>query len=382
MSSETTYNHIIHIRPLDYYFFGGEQTFGEGKSQNYFAKTLPYPQQTSILGLLRHLGHIHGMDIGNSFDPTCTETNPKASSPFGYIQKISPLFLSLKEGDSYTHYLPAFLGRETDKEPKLFSLKEDKGESYSLKTEAKAENWKSVYAFEEYHAKKGATLFLRGRKDIKELKAAIETFVKTGINKPPDGSVPEDGFFKQEVGKLKRNWSFSVLTRLEESKDLSPKTIMPFGADKCLFELQIQKLNPDKKLEDYFPKTLWEHKFPDELACMVLTSDAMIDEVELFNNMDFGLIKTVSFRSIHTPVNAFANSKLSAKLIQTETEGQIRSEAATLLKSLKYNLLQRGSMIYAKKEKLQELTKAFDRCSYYQRIGYNHYYIIPAQQNS
>ena len=99
------YNYLVRLRPLDYYFFGGEVTFGNNEQQNYYARTQPLPQQTSILGVLRHLGY-GKTDIGDSFDAG----DPAANVTFGYINRISPLFLYREKNGNDHFYLPGPLG--------------------------------------------------------------------------------------------------------------------------------------------------------------------------------------------------------------------------------------------------------------------------------
>jgi hypothetical protein len=90
--TKTTYTHLITLRPLDIFFFGSERTFGNDEGVNYSAETRRYPQQTTLLGLLRHLGYLDagiGPDgIGESF---VADKNVHHST-FGFIKAISPLF--------------------------------------------------------------------------------------------------------------------------------------------------------------------------------------------------------------------------------------------------------------------------------------------------
>ena len=51
--SKTIYH--IKLRPLDKFFFGGEQNFDGGKERNYLVHSAYFPQQTALLGLVRHM---------------------------------------------------------------------------------------------------------------------------------------------------------------------------------------------------------------------------------------------------------------------------------------------------------------------------------------
>ena len=43
----------IDLKPIGTFFFGSDKKFGEGDEVNYFAQSSLFPQQTSILGMLR-----------------------------------------------------------------------------------------------------------------------------------------------------------------------------------------------------------------------------------------------------------------------------------------------------------------------------------------
>ncbi len=47
--------YLIKLTPVDQFFFGGNITFGENKAtQNYLVRSEKYPQQTTLLGMLRY----------------------------------------------------------------------------------------------------------------------------------------------------------------------------------------------------------------------------------------------------------------------------------------------------------------------------------------
>lgn len=62
MTKNNTKSYFIEIMPAGYYFFGGERTFLTVEKDkygqeitNYFATSNLLPQQTTLLGMLRHL---------------------------------------------------------------------------------------------------------------------------------------------------------------------------------------------------------------------------------------------------------------------------------------------------------------------------------------
>ena len=95
----------ITLTPLDTFFFGGETTFGQDAGANYFAVSNRFPQQTTLLGLLRHqilmqndafpLPNANATDLigENSFDAEMKHS-------FGSIKHLSPIVMQ-KAGKDY-----------------------------------------------------------------------------------------------------------------------------------------------------------------------------------------------------------------------------------------------------------------------------------------
>ena len=106
--------YLIYFKPLTPYFFGGEQTFGDGENVNYFAKSNVFPQQTTILGTLRKEVLIQkGLFKENFSDYTDDKKirmnelignqsyNIKSPFKFGVIKSISPLFIAESDNTYY-----------------------------------------------------------------------------------------------------------------------------------------------------------------------------------------------------------------------------------------------------------------------------------------
>lgn len=362
--TKTSYNYLIKIRPLDYYFFGGEQTFGDGKNVNYFAKTKKIPQQTSVLGLLRHLGYYKdGVEIGESFN---ANQLIKEHTQYGYIQQLSPLFFVEQTATEDNYYTPSVLGQ---KNAKAFALS-------SAGKHIKHWNgaaWVNSYQLNSYNAKAGWDQVLTGTKGTFKIDDIVKIFEKTGITKAQDGAEQKDGFFKQELAKLAPNWQFAVLAQLDQKQAaLLPKTkILPFGAEKGLCHIELIPLAEPKTWADYFPATLWQHDFPHtELDCVVLLSDALASD-KIYEHCNFAITDVLDFRNIRTSkdVKEFARFK--------EKRSNNNSTIDYLYKSGKFNLLRRGSLLYGK---AADITALIER-SAYQTIGYNHYIILPQLQN-
>ncbi|MCC8142630.1 MAG: hypothetical protein LIO97_00980 [Tannerellaceae bacterium] len=106
--------YLILLKPLDWFFFGGEQTHGEEDTTNYFAKSNILPQQTSLLGMLRYQllkqhnllsvkpgsEDVKRMNIligQSSFNMENAIINKKGNG-YGKIKKITPVMLGKMNG--------------------------------------------------------------------------------------------------------------------------------------------------------------------------------------------------------------------------------------------------------------------------------------------
>lgn len=360
INPNSTYNYLIGFRPLDYYFFGGEITFGE--SQNYYAKTQALPQQTTILGVLRHLGYDR-VDIG---DHSFNAADPKAAQQFGYIRQLSPLFLVQRSTNTSRYYIPGAFGRSD-------------GRPYPVNSAGNSVNywngsqWQQSYQLPQYIAKDGWEQYLVSAKneEKKAFDEVIHVFSKIGITKIRSGEDRRDAFFKQDTAKLAADWEFAVLASLdqEQAQQLATHTILPMGAQKALFRISLTPVGKEQTFDDLFPNTLWAHDFPAELDGLVLLSDAWVKE-DILDHCSFAVTADKDFRNIRTP----RKLRQFARIYQHDQvpNGQSGGPIDRLYKSAKYNLLQRGSILYGKKEKLQPY---LDQQAY-QTIGYNHYTIL------
>jgi len=80
---------LVTFTPSDAFFFGGENTFGNGENRNFYAASNAFPQQTTLVGVMRHalFEAGHRDKIGQSFVVGKTPD-------FGDLKNISPVFIS------------------------------------------------------------------------------------------------------------------------------------------------------------------------------------------------------------------------------------------------------------------------------------------------
>lgn len=338
---------FVEIKPVGYYFFGGEQTFQTiekdkfGKDiTNYYAVSNPYPQQTALLGMLRHTMLVlydqlnvtpseKEATIGKNFSPLSDE-------PFGIIGSVSPLVIYKNSENSFL--LPAGYDRQIYNDFGSFSYESRDGEAYINKKTEKVPkvgdfNYKEELSDAWYD---GSTYYTEN--DI------FKTIIKVGVDIKAD----TEGFYKQKMYGLLKDFSFGVwVTFTEDLQDEKlVEILMPFGADQGMVRIKFHK---DKNMPVEFTS-----EANDKSNKLVLTSDAFIED-SFFDAFDHGITKFTDFRFIKS---AFRNF--------------YKMDESGFSKSNKTNLLKRGSVLYFSDHKkvsdaLLNLNKSF------KRIGYNYF---------
>lgn len=361
MTNPPTYNYRIDFRPLDVFFFGGETTFGNGEEVNYFAKSRPYPQQTTILGVLRHLGYkskgaIGPAQIGDSFAAEPDETIGK----YGFIKAISPLFFT-QRGETPGQQLigPMLAGALAGEAPILASGKAQRWTG---------DGWTKSYELPAFDPKEWYDQPLRPAVgEFQTLDDLLKKDTRIGITKQRDGQERTDGFYKQEVRTLAEGAYFSAYLELDDrGTHITGQHVLPVGAEKAQFLLEITALRKNTTFSEAFPIKLFKDCASAYLHCAVLTSDAFV-EPEQVETLSFVVADTQDFRHISTPSRVTDFGRLSRK------ESTVKRYPDQLRMSRKYNLLARGSLLYA--SDAETLSGMLD-ISRWQTIGYNYYYLI------
>lgn len=348
MTQNNDKKYFIEIIPTGYYFFGSERTFNTNRHDkygeevtNYFAESNPLPQQTAVLGLLRHT-------LLALYDKLDTTTDLKneiigeehfsltKDSKYGLIKQISPLVIFNTKNAAYL--IPAGFAKQ-QYDSKNIDLE------YNATNEAvysnKVKNTSPMLSNFEY--KQDVDTIWKDAANNKYCKEDIfKTITKVGVDK----NKPDDAFYKQTFYGLKDNFSFGVWVSftgvLEDAK--LKDILMPFGADQGLFKLTFRTdvQNPFEKNDT--------NKEVEMCKEIILLSDTWVEE-DLFNNIDFGITQFADFRYIETNTSKYYTPTKSQK---------------------KYSLLKQGSILYP--------NKAFDFTKLnkpaFKRIGYNYFATI------
>jgi CRISPR-associated protein Cmr3 len=368
------HSHIYHIRltPLAKYFFGGERFYDSEDGVFYFERSREYPQQTSVLGMLRYqllveAGLMVSKIKGASIDSTKTaeaealigEHSFRMNAPatFGQIRYLSPVTIIDANGKHWVDYPKA---RQVDDQLEDLKLEVYPGGRLSFGTEHVQAGIPFMANFDH---KKGLEKGMKrwddpsqyhNRKAIFNQKVQEEEQI--GIYKPyRKGKVVEEqndrGFYKYQYCHLERGFSFSCFVGADTSLPLQNQVVR-LGKERVPFQMTVEEVAqtpfqnspilPNCKLlllsDTYLPGEWNQH-------CKMAVGDLLP-----FKNLQY---------SLATDDNYDGNPTKSAHRL---------------------NLLQRGTLLWvgdsqADADALQALFDAPAALSFW-GIGYNHYEVI------
>ncbi len=378
--------YFITLRPLTPFFFGGENTFGEGEEANFFVRSNYLPQQTTLLGFLRYELLQQNKLLGT--DPAATKwaeligpasfgrKNDEFTGNFGAIKKLSPVFLS----NSKQHFICQSF---------------DWGTAESINSEGAIEE--RLYPLEFSVSAEGNCITAEKENKIPVLKAGNTDFTqKNGIkslwvntdgkvkkqwdyeNEFPSGKGYDNGFFiaGQQVGihrKTKRtkedtgdfykivsyqladDFAFAFFATIELPSDKKfASRIVTMGGERSVFSMTVTPA--ETSFEELFTPSTYNEGRSDSRKAIVLTSEAYVTD-DILSKCRFAITETVPFRNITTTQQQKGNY------------ARISGGAVLKTEELLY-LLKRGSILYT--DDTNSIKPSFTNPSF-QTIGYNHF---------
>lgn len=394
MSNKKTYK--IDLRPMDVFFFGGEQHFGEGDDANYFVRSNYFPQQSGILGMLRHQ-----LLIQNDCIPITPNNKSKVSGligeesydihtakTFGAIQQISPLFISKGTDLLFPEACEFYIN------------KKDSPECLSQIDVATVFGKTMIYPNIDSSSVVSVGKEYLGKYDIKELLVSKKgdrinfhldkEFIKTGTL--PDNGVfietgkpgiqklarkqkgqKDQGFYKQYSWSFPEGVCFTFFAEIDRdvAKNFQTGRIM-LGGEKSAFHMVVneytQSASPFEEGSAFY-SGLYErpHKEFNKIVCLC---DCIVSD-ELSANVAFMSNTMIDFRNSRSKVQNTTNyNKMSLASNRQTYETPTRSN--------KYQLLKRGSVLWVEDAHLKEVQDSLNK-SQHRIIGYNYFKIIRKQ---
>jgi CRISPR-associated protein Cmr3 len=359
---------LVNLKPLDYYFFGGERTFsfieeGSGRPGNaYFISSEDIPPQTAVLGLIRKQLLIDRGCFKDSFSYNSEEKNNHAelignksfsltqkNQTFGVIKNISEVIITDKSGGVYIP-LP-FDHCNTEKGNTYLPVEfEKKPVSAYLGGELASINLPSYF-----NPKDGVReAFVNCSTGvIHEKEDFIRSRVQLGIKKTL-GAKAERGFFKRRYKTLKEGLCFAFYLELDGIFNV-PEAVVYLGQSKSPFLMKIMEA-PETKPDYGIFST---ESAPKEKLKYVCVSDAYANK-SIYDYCSFAFVKTKTFRNLSVNTENVYTAKTSNDS-KTPYYGRMKQSA-------KYNLIRAGSVFYVKDTNEFERIFNNEDC---QRIGLN-----------
>ncbi len=324
--------YLIQLKPVDKFFFGGEITFEDNSSQsNYLVRSEKYPQQTSILGMLRYqilkqknlLKETYSdkeKELVKDYIGEKSFSEDSLENNFGYIREISPVFICHTNDGKNTYHITS---------PKMKDPEFKKGNGKCSFNGIVREYIPYIEGYQSKLGFKNDDIMDRILKEVSQI----------GIKKSQNGTTDTDAFYKIFSYKMSKNYSYAFILDSDEKIE---DDIVYLGAERSAFQMKVSDFS-----QDY--KTLFSEYM--KMNYILFMSDACVSP-EIFQNCDFSVTDIISFRNIITQSGNYRFKKKESK-------------------SEKYNMIRRGSVLfYSSENQLTELKKSIEK-THLQKIGYN-----------
>ena len=409
--------YLIRLTPIGKFFFGGEIGFQVGADKNddhnksfssYIIQSNYFPQQTSLLGMLRFLILSNSEAFDKSSQKIKNAENAKKiigessfavkesheRSDFGEIKNISQCFLQIKKaGKEWENLIlaPADYGYSITIDEKLISYINGKKKSISkIEVFSKPKNKHDKKVEKLFSAKEGlSTQFLsyEGKHSPLIIDDIFIEDIRIGINRNiKTGETEENDLFKQisyrfnnkkiirtklidadlkETERIEEipqhEYSFAFVAEVENDLKKYDKQIISIGGDNSQFIFNVKSFN-DETVLDLCRKDV---KINENYNCygkVVLKSPTYITQDEL-NLSCFAIADTISFRFLESNVSAKNYSILHTAVRRSNT---------------KYSLYKAGSVFYfSEKNLMDDFVIAIEAKQDFRQIGYNQYQQFP-----
>lgn len=383
--------YLVTLKPIDKFFFGGDMTFAipEGNKErkeanrrfsSYIIRSMRFPQQTSLLGMLRFLLLRNDPECfdGTVIKDTGTTKAETLIGPrsffvsgsegeFGQIERLSPCFIRDRKNNRDFVFAPFdwdFYDETTDD---VGCVNGQKIMVPKLKVDAlRNPDYYETSKDHEFMAKKGYSEYLlyKDGDDIKKIEVSdvFEEDRRIGIMKNYAGKTDDSGLFKQIGYRFKdfveekdtaqrikvADYCFAFYVTVKDECKLVDYDgqIVLVGADSSQFVIHVTDKNEDSRLTDVVTD------------CKVVLQSPSFISRETVKTASFFVTQTMPFRFMTTTVENTKDYTLRA--------GYNRSR--------KYELYAPGSVFYFKNSKEAESFKEkLEQCEDFRQIGYNHY---------
>jgi CRISPR-associated protein Cmr3 len=392
----------ITLTPLGPFFFGGEVVLGTSGAQDerrrsYLVHSNIFPQQTSLLGMLREqllrqnnllapwnteeekelaLELIGNTGFGVELDPD-SFTATKKSNSFGFIKELSPVILEDSNGQLFQPF-PLDEGKGKDDKNLKWSQKEGPMLLQNLDPKKGLEL--------HFADEKGKTLMTS---DLFMSQPQVGITVTNRRNWREDRANDDEAFFRQTFYKNanseltkesdggSREYSFTFWVRLNPGLGkkfrMLSDSIVTMGGERSTFDMKVEKVEYQENLEDFlFPVSYKNNTSPPKgYARLLLLNDTYLPNQIIDNFKVFPIGETVTFRFFSTTLKETKDFYLLARE-KDKSSGKMKWKKKGRTQSQLFTLLKRGGVLFVPKDDLSKVKTVIENQTAFHQIGYNY----------
>lgn len=376
--------YLVTLKPLSSFFFGGERTFEflntDFEKQKFnIIKSNMFPQQTSILGMLRKEILIKNKLIKSDLKKYEPEEKAQISKLIGYgsfsinkhndfkiIKKISPVFIGKVTKSNYEFLMR--VPKDHDKKEEIFDINRYSSLKFK-KDKVKCNYGINDHDYDDltipcgYDPKAGISndfmniangvivkcsdIFIKENNigikvKSKEEKAEDE---KTEAKKSNDKSL-----FRIERYRLRSNFVYAFTVEIEDKDNEfeNYNSIVSLGGESSYFSMNFEKVD-----FDIIDKIKFPFEENEAYKKMILVSDTYIEkDNNIYSKIPYAITSTVNFRNL--------------RINEGKSDNYFKSFQKS---SEKYSFLERGSVLFVK-EDIRNIIRGLSNKEL-QKIGYN-----------
>lgn len=378
--------YLVTLTPTGRFFFGGDMTFTVGdkkeeekaerkthneKFSSYIIHSSKFPQQTSLLGMLRFLllaNDETAFDKENqkiinkqrareligekSFSVNLAEHN---RNTFGNIQSIGTCFLYDTNKRKGYFTAPADFSLQIRGEETIVTTATLNGTVLRIPVLLKDEeeyNSKMLLHEEYLSVENDKTEILKDNDVFKEDE-------RIGIRKNAEGKTEEDAFYKQIGYKIIQPHISFAFIAIMENIDLTAYNgqLVSLGADSSIFVFNAILQEENKTFKINLPEKIYPLTDDKVWARVVLQSDTYLEKTDL-EKVEYAICSTKSFRFLSFTLDTENYNMM----------GNINE------RSKRYNLYKAGSVFFLDQSHTEEFKNKIANKKEFAQIGYNQYY--------
>ncbi len=370
----------ITLTPLAPYFFGGRKRTEAEKETDYFLRSLQFPPQTSILGMVRHSLLIqnnlmplskHREKAAKLIGPESFDAEKTNPQDFGALSALSPVFLEQKAKSYHIQYMQK---DEDSEKPKKIEFETFNGKCFRFPDSHPDKLLRLKEKEKEKEKKiKFCRYLISAEGEKLEFDDVFKPFERVGIKKGESGQTEEKGYYKQICYRLDKS-RFCFYLRLKNEVDGQTvefaDSLITLGGERSMFSLKVEELKPLAEGENFSSRFTKLCPTPGiNESCIVLHSQAFL-KPDLLDKCFFAISSPEFFRNIRTKVG-------KTKKFYNLAASRDDSDATPFL-SGKHNLLSRGSILFPGSPELEKEIQEYLQNHPAHKIGFNYFNIHPS----